>query len=150
MKKTIGFCLLILCLHTASAQDADQKAVRQAITGVFDGLSYRDIRYVKESAVKDFIVLENGVVWNMDTIAAKVDQLRTLKNYHRDNYFEYLQTEVNGNAAFVSYYNTAVITIGGKRQTRHWLESAFLIKEAENWKVRVLHSTVITPAQLRP
>ncbi|RYY59730.1 MAG: nuclear transport factor 2 family protein [Chitinophagaceae bacterium] len=147
MKKFLFVTGLLLASILSFAQTDEQKAVQQAIAGVFDGLSYRDIIYVKQNTTTGFTVLEQGVVWTMDTIVAKIDQLRAMTSYHRDNYFQFLQTSINGNTAFVSYFNNATIIVKGKSQYKHWLESAYLVKEGDNWKVQLLHSSVV-PSQV--
>ncbi len=90
------------------------------------------------------MLLEDGAVWNTDTLISKVNQLKAL-DFSRTNRLNFIRTEVKGNTAWIAYHNAADITINGQKMTMQWLESAVLIKEGKEWKIKVLHSTVIKP-----
>jgi ketosteroid isomerase-like protein len=52
--------------------------------------------------------------------------------------------DVDGNAAWGSYYNEATIRVAdGTVRNVQWLESAVLIKQGNDWKIKLLHSTRI-------
>ncbi|MBS1661821.1 MAG: nuclear transport factor 2 family protein [Bacteroidetes bacterium] len=143
MKRLLIFTGFLIAAYTIKAQSADQKAVQQAVIGIFDGISAADLQVVKTHATPDLTILENGIVWNMDTVAAKITQLKALTSYHRDNHLDFIQTNINENTAWVSYHNSANVVMNERNSTRNWLESAFLIKNGGVWKVQLLHSTVV-------
>ena len=59
-----------------------------------------------------------------------------------------METEQKGDMAWVSYHNTADLSVQTKKMKVQWLESAVLIKEGQHWKIRLLHSTEIKPQVL--
>ena len=143
MKRIFLILILFATVFAAQAQTSDQKDVQQALTAIFDGLSAANMQAIQAHTTPDFTILENGLVWNMDTLTVKVAQLKALAIYRRDNQLDFIHTEVYGNAAWVAYHNTANVEMNDKKITRQWLESAFLIKQGGIWKVQLLHSTVI-------
>jgi hypothetical protein len=60
----------------------------------------------------------------------------------RNNRFEFIQTKVEGNRAWVGYWNYATITRDGEviREIK-WLESATAVKTDTGWRLDMLHST---------
>ncbi len=139
-------CLWAACLPAAaqSKPAAEALPVQQAITGVFDGFSALSLEKIMRHCTPDVTILEDGVVWNADSIAAAMKRVEGM-DFKRVNSFNFLQTEVRGNTAWTSYYNQADLQINGTPRQVRWLESAVLVKEAGQWKIKVLHSTVIRP-----
>lgn len=150
MKKLFLVLILIYAaLLTGVAQTKptpEAKRVQAAITGVFDGFSGLDFGKVMRHATPDVTILEDGVVWNADSISAALSR-RSGADFKRTNSFDFLQTEVRGDLAWTSYYNKADFQIDGRSRRVKWLESAVLVKEKDEWKVKLLHSTVIRPKE---
>ena len=137
MKRFISAAVLAFMFCQAAAQNAGPEA---AIEGFFDGLSQLSESKMKEYTTKDFVLLENGAVWNLDTLVLKISPLKNM-NLKRVNSFTFISSEQKGDVAWVSYYNKAEFTANEKHQTRNWVESAVLVKEADKWKIQLLHST---------
>ncbi len=125
---------------------AEALPVQQAITGVFDGFSALSLEKIMQHCTPDITILEDGVVWNADSIATAFKRMEGVA-FKRVNSFNFMQTEVRGNTAWTSYFNQADMQINGTPRQVRWLESAVLVKEAGGWKVKVLHSTVIRPKE---
>lgn len=133
------------CLNAQTQNNnGEQIKVRQAVTKLFDGIAALDMKIIKMYSTKDFLVLEDGAVWNTDTLASQLNQLKDV-SFSRTNYLDFIQTEVKGNSAWVAYKNTADITVSEQKLSIQWLESAFLVKEGKDWKIRLLHSTTLKP-----
>jgi ketosteroid isomerase-like protein len=146
-KMLLAAAFLLAVLAPAAAQNkpsAEAAPVQQAITGVFDGFSAMSLEKIMRHCTPDLILLEDGVVWNADSIATAINRMKGV-DFKRVNSFDFLQTEVRGNTAWTSYYNQADMQINGKTRQVRWLESAVLVKQAGGWKVKLLHSTVIDP-----
>ena len=141
MKKTLFIALLFVGLGT-KAQSTGQTKVNESLVKLFDALAALDMKTIKEFSTKDLTILESGVVWNLDTIARKVDQLKAV-NFSRTNHLDFVQTEIKGNTAWSVYYNSADMIIDGLEVHRKWLESAVLLKEGKVWRVKLLHSTTL-------
>jgi hypothetical protein len=135
--------LLVLSLLLISFEVSAQKEkIEGTIVRFFDGLSELSPAILKETTTDDFLLLEHGEVWNMDTLVSKISLPKGTK-FNRVNSFKFIETESKGKWAWVSYHNTADFTINDRKRQVNWLESAVLVKEKGTWKIKMLHSTVI-------
>jgi hypothetical protein len=141
MRKIIFLVLFSSCM-VGKAQSSEQTNVNQSLIKLFDALAALDMKGIKEFSTKDLTILESGAVWNMDTLARKIDQLKAV-SFNRTNHLDFVQTEIKGSIAWTVYYNSADMVIDGTEVQRRWLESAVLVKEDKMWKVKLLHSTTI-------
>lgn len=141
MKKLLLFVLLFPGLN-ARAQNAEESKVNQSLIKLFDALAVLDMKTIKEFSTKDLMILESGVIWNLDTIAHKVENLNGA-SFSRTNHLEFVKTEIRGTTAWVVYRNAADMIINGLEVHRLWLESAVLVMEDKIWKVKLLHSTTL-------
>ena len=110
----------------------------------FDALSALDDARMRNYLTSDFLLLENGEVWNADSLARNFSRMKG-KEFTRKNSFRYIRTEQAGNAAMVAYHNRADIMFNGKPIIIEWLESAQLERRNKAWKIKLLHSTPIKP-----
>ena len=122
------------------SQTTEQSKVNDAIIAMFKGLAELSIEQIKNSSTEDLTILEHGEVWNMDTVEAKINEMKLL-NPSRVNSFEFIQTEIRDQTAWVTYWNKAYVTVNGNKYEYNWLESAVLVKQGDTWKVKMLHST---------
>jgi hypothetical protein len=84
---------------------------------------------------------EYGEVWPMDTLINKVMQSKSIADFKRTNEFEFVNTTINKNTAWVTYYLQSTFTRNGKEELVRWMETVVLIKDKKHWKIDVLHST---------
>lgn len=138
---TILFFITSLFLK-AQPFSSQQQTVNAAVTKLFDGIAELDFAKMKTSATKDVIILESGAIWTMDSLTSRLEPLKKM-SYKRINNLNFIKTEIKGNAAWVYYNNVADMIINGKQRNANWLESAVLVKEGKDWKVKLLHSTTI-------
>ena len=52
---------------------------------------------------------------------------------------------ISGDTAWIAYVNKGSITDASGTTKQNWLESAFLEKQAGNWKIVFMHSTRVPP-----
>lgn len=142
MRKLFIAALFLLCFNTVSAQDKQAELVNQVIIKFFDGLSEPSEQKLKETTTKDFVLLEDGEVWNLDSLTRYFEGIRKAKTV-RVNEFKFIKNQAQGNTAWVSYHNKATFTTNDKARSIEWLESAVLVKEGKEWKISLLHSTPI-------
>jgi Domain of unknown function (DUF4440) len=126
------------------SQITEQAKVNNTIVAMFKGLADLSIEQIRNSSTDDLIILEHGEVWNMDTIVVKLNEIKAL-NPVRVNSFDFIKTEVRDQTAWVAYHNKAIITVNGQKVDYHWLESAVLVKQGNDWKVKMLQSTRLLP-----
>jgi hypothetical protein len=138
MKKIALFVLL--STQFSFAQTSEKAEVQQVITRFFDALSVANIPLMKAEVSDDFILLENGEIWTIDTLANKISRPKP-EGYLRQNSFDFLSTKTNKNRAYVYYKNKAEISSKTRNATIKWLESAILRKEKGRWRMEFMHST---------
>lgn len=137
--KLIVSLVFITNIVLAQSPSEDQK-VQDVVVSFFEGLSERNMEKMQECTTPDFTILEHGVIWNIDTLVAFAGR-PVPAGFKRINTFDFFQTEVRKDMAFVSYRNKADISKPGEQRTVQWLESAVFVKEGKAWKMKMLHST---------
>src|SRR5688572_13104083 len=142
MKRVLCFITIILLFSTKPFAQKDKDSIEASIARFFDGLSEFNYDKLRDYSTSDFLLLEDGLVWNLDTLINKISPRKTL-NIVRVNKFQFIKTEQSGTLAWVSYHNTAEFSRNEQHQTIKWLESAVLVKEKGRWKIKMMHSTKI-------
>ena len=141
--------LLLIAISISAILQAQEKlteslqAVQQTVIRMFDALSNRDSVSLKLYCAPDILLFENGQVWNIDTLITKAVLLNTATDFKRTNTFDFINTKLNKNTAWVSYNLQSDITRNGKQGFAQWMETVVLVKEKKRWKIKVLHSTLI-------
>jgi hypothetical protein len=145
-----GLTLLLLsCTKTQNNQDQPITAVEKTIAkdliqGAFDDLwAGVDSTKILDYHTEDFIILENGEVWDNDRIKQFMrKQLANTNRAKRINIMDFISIEKYGSSMQIAYHNKAefyekdsLVSIGS------WLESALAIETPEGWKLKMMHST---------
>ncbi len=144
--KNYALCLLLFCtISIANAQTKkDKQEVEALIENSFDELfSNFKADDVSLYYTDDFILLEQGEVWDMEMILGYFIQAGANNDRPvRLNKFEFIQTVVEGDRAWTSYWNWATFK-NGEEVVRDikWLESATAVKTKDGWRLDMLHST---------
>lgn len=116
--------------------------VQQVVRDMFEALAVLDVEKTKSLCTADVMILESGQVWNFDSLALRISTRKAKSaDFKRVNQLDFIETKMVGNAAWVSYFNKADISFGGKTTHVKWLETVVLRKEKEVWKIALLHST---------
>ena len=132
--------IFLLFTQFSFAQTPEKVEVQQVITRFFDALSVANIPQMKAEVLDGFILLENGEIWTIDTLANKISRPKP-EGYMRQNSFDFITTKIEKNRAWVYYKNKAEITSKTRNATIKWLESAILRKEKGRWQMELMHST---------
>ncbi len=132
--------IFLLFTQFSFAQTPEKVEVQQVITRFFDALSVANIPQMKVEVLDGFILLENGEIWTIDTLANKISRPKPV-GYLRQNSFDFITTKIEKNRAWVYYKNKAEITSKTRNATIKWLESAILRKEKGRWRMELMHST---------
>jgi hypothetical protein len=149
MKKLNAIVLMMFFTTMSLAQvsnDTPKKLIENLIIESFDEIwSKLESKNIDRYYTKDFLLLENGEVWNNDTIAHYLDNAKLRKpNPTRINKIEIIDIKVGNGTAWVAYQNYATFSIDDKiTRNAHWLESATAILTDNGWKLDMLHSTRI-------
>lgn len=142
MRKIQQFIIFISL--TISASSFGQDVPFKAVQNLFSAISEVNHTKMKNVVTDDFQLLEVGEDWDIHDLIKVVNP----SEYVRKNYFNVIKTKINGDFAWVSYWNKATFTKDKLIENVVWLESAVLIKDGNDWKVQMLHSTKIKPENL--
>ena len=152
MKKLLCVAVIsLVSVYNVRAQGKlteNQQSVQKVIIDMFQAFSDRDTDKLKSNCNPDLLLLENGIVWNLDTLIQKNNQNKAITDFNRINTIDFIDTKVRNNMAWTTYNNQAEVTINGQHIIIKWLETAVLIKEDKIWKIEVLHSTLIKRSSL--
>ena len=124
------------------ATSSDSASVQQVVIKLFDGIAGIDSSEIVTQVTKDFLLLEDGLIWNTDSLIKVLKPMKT-QDFKRTNEFRFVSQQIVGNMTWLVYYNTAHISFNGQKRDVNWLESAVLVKEDDKWKVKLLHSTML-------
>lgn len=146
MKKVLLLLSVLFCITSLQAQQSStphQLQVQQTVVKLFDALSARDAVGIKNHCTADITLFEYNEVWNLDTLILKAILINPSADFKRTNTFEFINTTIDKNSAWVTYRLQSVIIKDGKQVTKQWLETVTLAKQRKQWKVKHLHSTLI-------
>lgn len=142
--KNILILFAFLFSTTAFSQSSDQLQIEQLIQNSFDEIfSNYEVDKLIDFYTEDFLLLEQGEVWDMAIIRDYLTKAKSNLNPPiRTNRFEFIKTDVEGDRAWVAYHNYATISRDGQvLREIYWLESATAIRTTNGWRLDMLHST---------
>jgi hypothetical protein len=148
---SLGFALLLMSCQTQkenkeSISEEEIKVAKNLIQGAFDDLwAGVDSTKIKDYHTDDFIILEQGEVWNNNRIKEYMrGQLARADRPKRTNRMEYISIEKYGPSIQIAYFNYAEFwqsdSLVGKAS---WLESALAVPTEKGWRLKMMHSTGI-------
>ena len=146
MKKISVLVTAILFTGLLCAQqpfNKDQQQVQQTIQKMFDALSNSDTISLKLYCTTDVKFYEYGQIWTIDTMILKVMLVSKSADYKRTNKLDFVNTTINRNIAWATYYLQSEITRNNKVELVKWMETVVLVKLKKQWKIKLLHSTLI-------
>ncbi len=147
MKKILCFSLVLFVGARSFGQVAqkdDRVAIVNLIKASFDQVwSELDSKKIEVFYTKDFLLLENGEVWNNDSISTYLDHARlNPRRPLRENTIAIIEARITGKTAWIAYHNTAEFSRDGVIiRKAGWVESATFVLTREGWKMNMLHST---------
>jgi hypothetical protein len=93
-----------------------------------------------------FYIFDGGLRFNGDTIMAFIKAQHAAGKHYEWNVTE-PDVHISDDTAWIAYVNKGSITDASGTTQLKWLESAFLQKQAGNWKIVFMHSTRVPPKQ---
>lgn len=140
-RKTLLMLLLVSLIFGCQEEKKpdDPEMLKQVLLEYFDGIKNIDLDELKAVTTDDFVLFENGQVWNNDSIYNFLKALPPfVAVYKFDNFNINIDTEI-GN---MIYFNHADLTMNDTEIKYDWIESATFKKVDGEWKMNFLHSTV--------
>jgi len=146
-KTTILAFLLLIISSLSFAQNQKEEDILSLKKLVED--SFQDIltdlksEKIADYYTEDFILIENGEIWNNDSVRNYLEKtrLRTPKPT-RENQFDFFSMEIMDDVAWVSYFNTATFTTENSTpRIINWLETIIAVRTKEGWRIKLLHNS---------
>lgn len=135
--------LICAFAQTALSQvQRDSLEIVQVLKDDYRTMINWDIKKHKALCTDDYILIEDGEIWNMEKEA---EHYRKSANriLERKDYFDFIFVRILGNTAYAVYNLKSDITEAGKSITRRWTESVIFRKTQGKWKIALIHSTPI-------
>ena len=120
-----------------------RKKLKQVLTAYFEGIENKDTVKLKALTTADFILYEDGAVWNNDSAYMNIRRHKpfTVK-YKLDNF----KIFVDSSSGDMTYTNHADFVFkGSNKLSLDWIESATFRKINGEWKINFLQVTVRRP-----
>ncbi len=139
--------LLFLSMATVAQTSTakDEELLKQLIVDSFqDILSDNKKEKLGDYYTNDFLLLENGEVWDLEIIRGYMDQAAEMDELpERINSFIFVNIKISGDMAWLAYHNMASFEMNGEVLGQmNWLESATAIRTPAGWRLEMLHSTL--------
>ncbi len=136
--------ILQATLGTTGELDDIKLVVSQAYDEIWSDL---DVDAIDDFHTSDFTLLNNGEdAWSNFDVVLYLKRVKKLqsKSLKRTNSFEFLEHKIYQDVAWITFYNTAQYTHEQSLMNdSKWLESAVLIKQHDQWKFQLLHTTTV-------
>lgn len=143
--------LLFILAYSGNKAFAQNKArtdqVQKVVVSFFNALAKGATTEMTSFCTIDFLLLENGEQWNIDTLVQKIGSPKP-KDFRRTNEFFFFNSRVSNKHATLHYLNTAMITSNGRKLKIQWLESVGLVKNHGVWKLLWMHSTLKSKTEI--
>jgi ketosteroid isomerase-like protein len=118
----------------------DRSEVVEAVRVFFNALEAGNNIQFMSVVTPDFYSFEGGTRFSGQEIFSFIRAQHAAGRSYRWNVTE-ADVHVIGNNAWIAYQNKGSITDSSGTIDQKWLESAFLEKQADGWKIAFLHST---------
>jgi hypothetical protein len=134
--------IMTLCAGHLTAGTQDQQIV-DALRTMFAAAKTDNLDQFHSVVAPDFYLFEAGNRLNGDAI------MQVIKTQHAaGTRYDWNVTEpdvhVNGNTAWIAYVDQSTVTDSSGTVKQNWLESAFLAKQGDTWKIVFMHCTPIS------
>ena len=144
----IALAVFFANTSTAGAQEklltTDQMQIVSTVSMIFTAARSDDVAMFNSLIASDFYIYDGGVRFNGDAIMAFIKAQHDAGKRYEWNVTE-PDVHINGNTAWISYVNRGSITDASGTMKQQWLESAFLQKQGDMWKIVFMHSTRVPP-----
>jgi hypothetical protein len=139
--------ILAIALLNSSAlysqSKTDSVAIVKLLRNDYLALGNSDIEAHYKNCSNDYLLIENGEIWNLEK---EVEYMKTNigSKTTRTDQLDFMTVKVSRRFGYVVYDLRTEITINGKTNNYHSIESAVLNKHSGGWKIKLIHSTKLT------
>jgi len=137
--------IMTLLVGSMKAQTQEQEVINTVGT-TFAAALTDDTAKFDSVIASGFYMFDGGIRFNGDAIMAVIKAQHAAGKHYEWNVTE-PDVHISGDTAWIAYVNKGSITDSSGTTQLKWLESAFLEKQAGNWKIVFIHSTRVPPTQ---
>ena len=131
---------------------SDQAQVVETVRAIFAAARAEDFAKFHSVTTPDFYLFDGGIRFDGESIMQLTSQKHAEGKRYQWNVTEpdvHIYGSSAGNkTAWVAYVNQGSLTDSSGTVPKKWLESAFLEKKAEGWKIVFMHSTPVAATPL--
>jgi ketosteroid isomerase-like protein len=143
-KMQLVLAVMTLFAGNINAGTQEQQIV-DTVSTIFIAASTDDVAKFDSVVAPDFYIFDGGVRFKGDTIMAFIKAQHAAGKRYEWNVTE-PDVHLSGDTAWIAYVNKGSIGDASGTTKQNWLESAFLEKQAGEWKIVFMHSTRVAPA----
>ena len=143
-KMQLVLAVMTLFAGNINAGTQEQQIV-DTVSTIFTAASTDDVAKFDSVVAPDFYIFDGGVRFKGDTIMAFIKVQHAAGKRYEWNVTE-PDVHLSGDTAWIAYVNKGSIGDASGTTKQNWLESAFLEKQAGEWKIVFMHSTRVAPA----
>jgi len=142
MKYRLLILTLFLSITILAQEKKDSLEIVQLLKEDYHTMQTHDINKHKGYCTDNYLLIENGEIWNMDNEADgyKKDAHRV---FDRKDYFDFKYIRIFENIAYAVYNLKSDIVENGNLTQKNWNESVIFRKIEGEWKIELIHSTPI-------
>ena len=133
----VAAILILTAARPYQGHDNPEK-LKTVLTNFFDGISTQDFDKRKTATTNDFILYEDGSLWNIDSAFMNIRRHMPFSVKYQMNNFKFFVDNESGD---VTYTNHADFTFNTGKKSLDWIESATFRKVNGVWKINFLGAT---------
>lgn len=143
--KTIRLSIILLAIGVGASCNPEKKTddsevLKDVLEEYFNGIKNRDLNKMNSVTTTDFILFEDGNIWNNDSL---VNSLNTFNSFKAKWTFDYVRVNIDEFSGDMVYFNHGDMIFNDTSNIKiDWIESATFRKVDGNWKLGFLHSTI--------
>jgi hypothetical protein len=117
----------------------DTEKMRTVLANFFNGIETQDFEKLKMAVTPDYVLYEDGRVWNLDSAFWNIRRHMPFKVKYQINN---LKIYADSNSGDATYLNHADFVFKEGNVSLDWIESATFRKIDGVWKMNFLHVTI--------
>ncbi len=140
---TILRLLLVIGLFSNCSQNKstdDPEKLKKVVTSYFEGIENKDFEKLKSLTTDDFILYEDGSIWNNDSAFKNIRRHIPFTVKYKLDSFKIYVDNMSGDMTYLNHAD--FIFKDSSKESLDWVESATFRKTEEGWKMNFLHLTV--------
>jgi hypothetical protein len=137
------FLLTVVLFYSSdlySQTNADSIAIVKLLQSDYVALGKADIKTHIQNCTEDYMLIENGEIWDLRKEVEYMKSQIGLKTIRNDQ-FNIKTLHIENSFAYVVYELKSDISTDGVTKKYQWTESAIFQKISGDWKLNLIHST---------